>query len=192
MLAVGVELGSTTARFPEAWRGLIAQTRKQYQGPLVYAANWDEVPRVAFWDALDYIGAQFYAPLADVPDAPEAMMRQRLASHLGALEQVAQRTHRQVLFTEVGYKSIRGTAVQPHLWPEHLPRDGATAVSNAAQEQAYKVFFGALARLDWVAGVYLWKWFSNPDSQEEGETGFSPRGKPAEAVVRAAYRLNGH
>lgn len=186
MLTVGVELCSTTAQFADRWRELIAKTRALYKGKLVYAGNWDEVGRVTFWDALDFIGVQFYAPLAETPDAPEAVMAQRLSGHLDGIEKVARRTQRPVLFTEVGYKSIRATAVQPHLWPEHLPRS-ALEVSDAAQAQAYRVFFSGIRPRDWVAGVYIWKWFSNPENQEEDAAGFSPRGKPAEAVLRAAF-----
>lgn len=187
MLTVGVELCSTTVQHEDRWRELIAKTRAFYKGPLVYAANWDEVGRVSFWDALDFIGVQFYAPLADGPSGPEAAMTQRMSTHLDGIEQVARRARRSVLFTEVGYKSIRGTAVQPHLWPEHLPGGGAVEVSQAAQAQAYRVFFSGIRQRDWVAGVYVWKWFSNPESQEEDATGFSPRGKPAESVLRAAF-----
>jgi hypothetical protein len=187
LFSVGVELCSTTAEFPARWRDLIAKARQVYKGPLVYSANWDEAPKVTFWDALDFIGVQFYAPLADTADSTPEAMSQRLRTHLDSLEQMARAARRSVLFTEVGYKSIRGTAVAPHLWPEHLPAGGATTVSNAAQEQAYQLFFTAIQSRDWVAGVYIWKWFSNPDSQEEDATGFSPRGKPAAAVLRAAY-----
>lgn len=114
-------------------------------------------------------------------------MARRLSGHLDALLQVARRVRRSILFTEVGYKSIRGTAVQPHLWPEHLPSGGAVTADGAAQAQAYRVFFDGIRQRDWVAGVYVWKWFSNPESPEEDATGFSPRGKPAEAVLRAAF-----
>lgn len=187
MMTVGVELCSTTARFADRWRELIAKTRTLYKGPLVYAANWDEVGRVPFWDSLDFIGVQFYAPLAEGPESTEAAMARRLSGHLDALLQVARRVRRSILFTEVGYKSIRGTAVQPHLWPEHLPSGGAVTADGAAQAQAYRVFFDGIRQRDWVAGVYVWKWFSNPESPEEDATGFSPRGKPAEAVLRAAF-----
>lgn len=187
LLAIGVELCALTAHDPQRWRQLIQQVRQVYHGPLVYAANWDEVARVPFWDALDYVGVQFYAPLADTIDATDEVMMARLAEHLNSLEDLARRTRKQVLFTEVGYKSIRGTAVQPHLWPEQL-RGRPVEVSLPAQTQAYRVFFQGVRLRPWVAGVYIWKWFSNPASTEEDAGGFSPRAKPAEAVLGAAFQ----
>jgi hypothetical protein len=89
-----------------------------------------------------------------------------------------------VLFTEVGYKSIHGTEVHPHTWPEEL---SAPTVDAAAQARAYRLFLDGIRDRPFVAGVYFWKWFTDPDTDEEGPGGFSPRGKPAEAVLRAAY-----
>jgi hypothetical protein len=40
-----------------------------------------------------------------------------------------------------------------------------------------------------VEQIYWWKWFTNPATNEEGPVGFSPRGKPAEAVLRDACAL---
>jgi len=186
LFSVGVELCAMSGD-PERWRRLIERIRQIYRGPLVYAANWNEVARVPFWDALDYIGVQFYAPLADTVDATDEAMSARLATELDQLGELAQRTHKQVLFTEVGYKAIRGTAVQPHLWPEQL-RKADVEISLPAQAQAYRVFFQGVWRRPWLGGVYIWKWFSDPESSEEDAGGFSPRAKPAESVLRSAFR----
>ncbi len=188
-LVVGVELCKSTAT-PEGeqrWRGLIAEVRKVFHGPLVYAANWDEVERVPFWDAVDFIGTQFYPPLADAANASPAAMAGRLRIELDRLATVSHRVQRPVIFTEVGYKSIRDTILSPHLWPEHLK--GEEQVSEPAQAQAYQVFFDGIRDRDFVRGVYPWKWFSDPDSTEEGPAGFGIRGKLAERVIRSAYRL---
>lgn len=187
LLSIGVELCALTPGDKERWYELIKQVRQLYRGPLVYAANWDEAARVPFWDALDYIGVQFYPPLADTAEATDEAMLARLAGPLDSLAELAHRTSKPVLFTEVGYKSIRGTAIAPHLWPEHLqgPR---TQISLSAQAQAYRVFFNGVRLRPWLAGVYIWKWFSNPASTEEDAGGFSPRRKPAEEVLRAAFQ----
>lgn len=183
-LAVGVELGSSTRRFPERWRAVVARVRDVYRGRLVYCANWDEAPSVSFWDALDAIGVQFYPSIAARPGASEAELQARLATHLDALGELSERVGRPVVLTEIGYKSALGAAVRPHEWPEHVDRPRA---SPAEQARAYRAFFRAIEGRRYVRGVYWWKWFTDPDTDEEGPAGFSPRGKPAEAILRAAY-----
>ena len=41
----------------------------------------------------------------------------------------------------------------------------------------------ALAREERVAGLYLWKWDPDPRGGGAGHAGFTPQGKPAEAVL---------
>ena len=57
-----------------------------------------------------------------------------------------------------------------------------------AQATAYRVFFAGVAARPNIRGVYLWKWFTDPDTGEEGPGGFSPRGKPAAAVLQEVFR----
>lgn len=185
ILTVGVELASSSARFEARWRTLLRRVRAVYPGELVYAANWDEAEDVSFWDAVDYLGVQFYPSLADEPGSGEAALRARLDGHLDELDVLARRVERPVLFTEVGYKSTEDTAVRPHAWLERM--DSAPAVDVQAQARCYRVFLAAIGERPWARGVYFWKWFTDPDTDEEGPAGFSPRGKPAEAVLRAAF-----
>lgn len=185
LLAIGVEFGSSSASREPDWRALIASVRAVYHGELVYAANWDEVSSVPFWDALDYVGVQFYPPLATRLDEPAEMLARRLATHLDALGALSARVGRPVLLTEVGYKSVRGTALRPHEWPEHMRHQ--PAASEAEQALCYQLLLNAVAERPFIRGVYWWKWFSDPDSSEEGPDGFSPRSKQAEAVLRAAF-----
>lgn len=185
ILTVGVELASTSARFEARWRTLLERVRAVYPGELVYAANWDEAEQVRFWDAVDYIGVQFYPSLADESGSSEQSLRARLDEHLDELDLLATRVGRPVLFTEVGYKSTADTALRPHAWLERM--DDAPAVDVQAQARCYRVFLAAISERSWARGVYFWKWFTDPDTDEEGPAGFSPRGKPAEAVLRAAY-----
>ena len=58
LFCVGTELTNPALSHPQKWRQLIAQVRAHYSGPLTYADNWwEEYDRIAFWDALDYMGA---------------------------------------------------------------------------------------------------------------------------------------
>ncbi|MEO0341783.1 MAG: hypothetical protein AAF242_21590, partial [Bacteroidota bacterium] len=63
---IGAELQQTVIQQPDRWRTLIRKVRTIYNGPLVYAANWnEELEQLTFWDELDYIGVQAYFPLVD-------------------------------------------------------------------------------------------------------------------------------
>src|SRR5207249_10941939 len=77
-----------------------------------------EAERVAFWDALDFVGVQAYYPLAVTARPPADSIRaawEAIAARLGAL---AHRTGRRVVLTEVGYRSVAGALREPWSWDE--------------------------------------------------------------------------
>lgn len=182
MLVVGVELDHTTQPFEAEWRSLIAKVRARYDGLLTYSANWDAYERVPFWDALDYVGVQFYPPLADAAGGTDAAWGERLEVSLQALDRISERTGKAILLTEVGYRAVRGTEVSPHTWPDPKARE----VDERAQARAYGVLFRGVARHPSVQGLFVWKWYTDP-AGDEGPAGFSPRGYLAEAVLARAY-----
>jgi hypothetical protein len=177
--SVGHEMASSTARDPAAWRALIADVRAVYTGTLTYDAGWDEAGRVPFWDALDLVGVSFFAPLANGPTHDPAALRAGAAKALSALEAIARRTGRPVLLAEVGYAPIPTAPVRP--WEE-----GRGPLDAQAQLACYRALLDALEPCDWVAGAFWWKWFSDGVPDGSGDLSYSPRGKPAEAVLRAA------
>lgn len=181
VLSVGVEFGSSSRTHADRWRSLIARIRKVYKGKLTYSANWDEADKVAFWDALDFVGVQFYVPLGDGDETSKVKKLDRALDEFGAL---SKRVQRPVIFTELGYRSIRSPELKPHAWPE---REAGKTVDQPAQARAYARLLNALSRRPWAKGVYFWKWFTDPDSDEEGADGFSPRRKLAASTLKAAY-----
>lgn len=107
--------------------------------------------------------------------------------HLARYRRVSARLKKPLLFTEVGFKSVRGTAIRPWDWPEHL-EPGMRRYDEAAQAQAFRAFFLGLRDVERLAGVFVWKWFSDMETDEEGRLGFSPRGKRAAQVIASAFR----
>jgi hypothetical protein len=62
------------------------------------------------------------------------------------------------------------------------------AVADAAhQASCFRAGFSALWGRPWLAGIYVWKVFSD-DKDEAGTTDFAISGKAAEAVMRDFYR----
>lgn len=184
---VGVELGSATKARPDLWRALIAKVRRVYRGKLVYAANWDEVERVTFWDALDAIGVQMFAPLTTKPRPKLADALDGARRWLRRYEAVASRQQRPLLLTEAGFVNTPDGLEKPYVWPEKRSRKHS-AEGDRVQALGYRALLATFGRSKQVRTIYWWKWFSNPQTLEEGPVGYTPRGKPAEAVLRAACK----
>ncbi|MGE5176412.1 MAG: glycoside hydrolase family 113 [Hyphomicrobiales bacterium] len=182
---VGCELVQTTRAHPERWRALIRDVRAVYHGKVTYAANWyGEYDRIPFWDDLDWIGVNAYFPLSRAATpTPEEIARSwdRIAPRL---EAVARRYDRPILFTEVGFRSVDRAAATPSDWPEF---DEDPKPNAAAQAAAYEGTFRALWGRPWMAGFFWWKYYTTPGYEEPEEIDFTPRGKPAEAVLARYY-----
>jgi hypothetical protein len=181
-LCIGTELEGTTHR-QEDWRRIISAVREVYDGQLTYAANWSgEFERIAFWDALDYIGVQAYFPLSENPEPTVEELEQAWSPFRDRLEALSRRTGKRIVFTEVGYRSAKGAAEEPWLW-----RSSGAAEHNT-QARCYEAAFLALWREPWFMGTFWWKWFPHwEESRSPGDRSFTPQGKPAVAVMARWY-----
>ncbi len=185
IFCIGVELARTAIEREQDWRALVAEIRKRYRGRLVYAANWwQEYDRIGFWDALDYIGVNAFFPLSDVPDPSAETLRANAEAVAGELALLHQRTGKPVLFTEVGFKSTRGTSMRPWLWPRRFEPE----IDLEAQSRCYEAVLQVFWSKPWFSGMYWWKWFSDLDRGGASHPGFTPRRKPAESVLAEWYR----
>jgi hypothetical protein len=179
VLVLGTELSSVATTRPQFFRSLADTARTVYDGKLTYAANWhDEYRKIAFWDALDYVGVQAYFPLSTRPDPPLDTLQAHWRRHRRALAQVHRRTDRPVLLTEIGYRSARTTAEAPWRWPE---KEGGVPADSSLQARCYRAFFSTMDRAPWFAGAIIWKW--HPRTSRQRPTDFTPQGKPAERVL---------
>jgi hypothetical protein len=179
-LLVGQELASAVAADPDRWRALIGEVRRVYDGSLAYAAgDADEAAQIGFWDALDLIAVSFRDPLATRPAADSQVLREGATRALRSLHATATRWHRPVLLTGVGYPAVATAAMRP--WEE-----SGGEVDLESQRACYDALVAALEPDTWVAGVHWWMWSSADRSGGPLDPGFTPRGKPAGAVLRSA------
>ena len=182
---IGLELASSSSRRQD-WVKVVDAVRQVYSGPIIYAANWNETELVAFWDKVDFIGIQFFAPLSDSLDPTRRELTAAIASQLDDYQALSRKFSRPVVLTEFGYKSIKATAAAPGTWPEHLP-ESAKTYDEENQARAYSALLNEVSTRDFIKGVYVWKWFTDVKTDEEGRIGFSPRGKKAASVLSKAY-----
>ncbi len=152
---VGTELDGTISHERD-WRAIIAGVRKATKAPLTYAANWTDYERVPFWNALDIIGIQAYFPLCDDDDPTSAELTAAWATRMADLRRFAERTHKDIVFTELGYNTSFKAAREP--WVHRS--DG-----KAAEPLQLRCIAAALAAIEHeprVRGSFLWKWFPEP------------------------------
>jgi hypothetical protein len=181
-LCIGTELEGTTHREQE-WRQIIAAVREVYDGSLTYAANWSgEFERIGFWDALDFIGVQAYFPLSQDPDPGIDELVDAWIPFRDRLATLSEQTGKRIVFTEVGYRSAPGAAIEPWLWRSTGPSDHIT------QANCYQAAFQALWNEPWFMGTFWWKWFPHwQDDHSAEDRSFTPQGKDAIAVISRWY-----
>ena len=183
MLCIGTELTLTATTRARAWRAVIAKVRKIYDGPLVYAANWwAEYDRIQFWSELDYIGINAFFPLSETPSPSLGQLKASASAVADSIEALSWRTRKPVIFTEVGFKSVKGTSVSPWKWTRRHE-----AVDLEEQERCYRAVFEVFWKRPWFYGMYWWKWYSDLNRGGPDHPGFTPRRKPAEAIVANWY-----
>lgn len=181
MFAVGTELALLTLPGHGAeWRSLIKEIRAVYPGPLTYAANWHSAEYVTFWKDLDYIGVDGYYPVIGGADVAALTANWRpWVVLLAALSRV---NGRPVIFTEVGLAAQKGANLRP--WEWHETRELDVDVQAAYMESFIRAFSGE----PWFRGFLYWAW--EADSARTGlkDRSMSVQGKPAELVLRRAFK----
>jgi hypothetical protein len=142
--AFGLE-GDALARLNERrrlldglWRRTIDAVRVVYDGPLTYAANFDQYHDVGFWPALDMIGINAYFPLRSPADPAENREQlydtlergwSAILSDLDAFRRDREIPDAPVLFTEIGYVRRSDTTLAP--WAG----DGMTLVDSGDHQR---------------------------------------------------------
>ena len=181
---VGTELTSIVEKHPDFLRKLIKDVRANYSGLILYAANWDrEYEIVPFWDEVDYIGISAYFPLSKKSFPSLRRLKKGWKKHLPGIEAVSQRFDKQVVFTEVGYRSTAQAATRPWEWVEEAQVLGENR-SPATQAKCYEALFQTCWDKEWFAGALLWDWkLGTATAADLTEFNFSPSEKPAEEVM---------
>jgi hypothetical protein len=181
MFCVGTELEGTSHREAN-WRAVIAAVRTTYAGPLVYAGNWSgEAARIRFWDALDYIGVDAYYPLTTKCGATVAELKAGWATGMKELSALAAQWKKSVILTEVGFRSRNDACRNPWEWQT------CPAVDLREQANGYQATFEALWPQPWLAGLFWWDWEADLSVGGPTDGGYTPWGKPAEAIVKQYY-----
>ena len=226
LFCIGTELDQLAGSAYETyWDNIISAVRAVFSGKLTYSADWDDAlspwqyggsglsagtgditTQISFWNKLDYVGIDEYAPISDLANPT---LNQLIAgwtrtptdattlavtgdqSLISYYQGIAATVGKPLLFTELGYANSSDADYSPATpgYDEDGNADGAVA-DPTLQANLYQAFFDAW-KADGngsLAGTYLWNW--EPDASSVGPDNginFSVQGQPAQAVVTAGY-----
>lgn len=184
LFCIGTELEGFVNQRPEYWHQLIIEIRKVYNGPLTYAANWDEFKRTPFWNQLDYIGVDAYFPVSDKQTPTIEECKTGWQSHKTLIKSISETHNKPVLFTEYGYRSMDFTGKEP--WDSDHTN---TSLNFEGQANATQALFEEFWNEEWFAGGFVWKWFHNyENSGGDNDNQFTPQNKPVEIVIKSYYK----
>lgn len=184
--AVGTELTGVAAHRVE-WSVVIRDVRARFSGQVVYAANYDAYEDVSFWDLVDVIGIDAYWPLAAKPTTSVPQLKRAWRPRVRELAAFAAQHRKQILFTEAGYVSQRGTVTTPYSWTVSKVRD------DDEQAAAYEALLASFSGEKWWAGVHFWMWDDWPGSDETPRSlAYTPHGKRAELIARRWFAADPH
>jgi hypothetical protein len=174
VLVVGSELVSTETEVDQ-WTKTIATIRENFHGNLTYSANWDHYTSLPFWDQLDLIGMNSYYKLGENKDVTEPEIESRWRDIQKNIIGFSEKKGKPILFLEAGWCSLENSASEPWDYTQQdLPAD------NDLQKRLYDAFFNVWYGNPHLGGFMMWEWPPGPAE----EKGYSPKGKPAEAVLR--------
>ncbi|MEK7329368.1 MAG: hypothetical protein AAB113_01060, partial [Candidatus Eisenbacteria bacterium] len=176
---VGTELASTI-RHETRWRETVRAARECFRGALIYAASWDEAAKVPFWDALDLVGVDFYFPVAGRRDAGRLELLAGWQPWLERLHLLHRQTGRDILLTEIGYRSVDGAGMAPYAF------GSGAALDLGEQADLYWAALQATGDQHWIRGLYWWNWPAD-GSGGPRNTDFTPADKPAAGELTAAW-----
>jgi hypothetical protein len=190
MLVIGTELVSMSSSQinssnTQNWISLINKVRNVYKGKLTYSANSDnnnndtfenEKKYVGFWSNLDYAGLSVYYNLNSPDNSVGSLKSAWDYWNQSDLKNFAQQTGKQLLFVEVGYRSLTNAHVDPWNWS----RQGS--VDYTEQSNDYEALMSYWNNYSYIAGVYWWNWESDPNAGGNNTT-YTVQNKPALSVL---------
>lgn len=203
ILCLGCEMESMTHSAPNAdqrWRRMISEVREIYSGELTYScafggsydSTWSSPNRVTFWDALDYIGFEFYRGLTNIRNPSLEQLRAGVREIFDDyVEPLVRKFDRPVLIPELNFMHCDGTNMAPYSpftppgtypdYQEHADchRAMMSVIADIVEEKDY--FEG----IYWWSGELVYPWIDlTPDTAREECIGTEIWGTPAEQVIR--------
>jgi Glycoside Hydrolase Family 113 len=179
LLMVGTELASLVEE-DAYWRDLIREVRSRFDGRLVYAASWGGAFALSFWDALDFVGIDFWQPVATSLSPSRQQIVAAWEPWVDQLRRLSAQNGRPILFTELGYRSVDGAGMLPYRFGTVEP------VDLAEQADLYWAALQILSQNNFLRGVFWWNWLADGRGGPT-DIDYTPKDKPAMEELRRSW-----
>jgi hypothetical protein len=176
LLVIGSELISSEEHADE-WTRVIKEVRKVYHGRLTYSSNWDHYRAISFWDQLDLIGMNSYWKLGEDHNVTPEEIQKRWKDIQDDLLPFVKKVGKPLVFLEVGWCDIANAASAS--WDYTQDQE---PIDLDLQKRLYEGFFHAWYGNPNLGGFSIWEW--PPGEGGPDDRGYTPRGKPAEDVLK--------
>ena len=201
LLLIGNEY-ITMWKYSQKWEELIEKIRKEYSGEITAKINcwWQEeyIEKVMKWNwmrRLDYIGISPYFDLIRKKEPSLEEIKNSWAdSHHGfnivkQLEKISNEFGKDILFLEIGYRSIQGTVMEPWNYRRNVPTDSNDEAIPSERQQtlATQALFDVFLEKEWFKGVFLFLWPTEIIVDPES-TDWTIPGKEVEEIIWDNYR----
>ncbi len=173
------------------WDTLISKIRSIFSGKLTYSSNWgpsgfvDEKDHIAFWNILDYIGISAYFNLTSQADASVSQLEGAWGGYISNIQSLSNTYQKPVLFTEIGYRSVKGANTQPWNYSMGGPAD------QTEQANDYTALFDYWSNYPWMIGVQIWQWSVDPNAGGPNDNGYTVQNKSAQQVLITWFSQGG-
>lgn len=186
MVCVGTELNQIVLDRPDYFGRLADSVRTIYNGPVTYAANWDNYEQVQFWNKMDYIGVDAYFPLVDAETPAVEDLISAWQPTKAILRGLSRQYELPILFTEWGYLSVANCGWRNWELEADLQNQ---PLNMQAQANAYEGIFQTFWEEDWFAGGFVWQWYADhPDAGGLNDRDHTPQNKPALDILADWYQ----
>ena len=180
----------------QKWGYIIDKLRRQYKGLITTKLNcwWQEktfqkVLTYGWLEKLDYIAIAPYFDLTWENDLSlEAIKNSWQNSRHGLnivkeLEEIAKKYKKKMIFSEIGYRSIDGTTIEPWNSDSIVPRSGGSGkIDLKEQLLATQALLDVFKDKDWWAGVIWFYWPTVKPSEQDRS--WAIWNKPVQLVIQ--------
>lgn len=186
LFVVGNELRYAAVNKPTEWVETVQQVRQRYSGPLTYAGHMEDFQTLNWWSELDFLGLNPYFRLSNNQRPSLQELQTKWKSIASQIETTAKKWNKKLLFPEIGYPSLKGSAYQPY----NFSRIDEAPVDVQQQANCFQAMYEAVWNKDWMKGIVVWDWNADPNIGGLKDGDYTVKGKPAAKIITKYHTQN--